>query len=156
MLKKFIIWFWPILRQVLLMTLERQIQETLYGKPTPRKYGGYGSRATRTPDGGWPLGPKFPAAPPVKPPKPRFTEPITVYMDDKKEVDEILARLRDIEFDYNRAHVADFVELMNFVDPPTFSDNTWGWRDLSDCEVLIDPLQPEMWSLTLPRPVYLG
>lgn len=139
MLKKFIIWFWPILRQVLLMTLERQIQETLYGKPTPRKYG----HAT------------FPPPKPPKPPKPRFTEPITI-IDDKQELEEILARLRDIEFDYNRAHVADFVELMNFVDPPTFSDNTWGWRDLSDCEVLIDPLQPEMWSLTLPRPVYLG
>lgn len=143
MLKKFAIWFWPILRQVLLMALEKQIQETLYGKPKPRKYGSMPTAYNRAPA-------------PIKPPKPRFSDPITISFEEKHEVDEILARLRDIEFDYNRAHVADLVELMNFKDPATFSDNMWGWRDLSDCEVLIDPLQPEMWSLTLPRPVYLG
>ena len=153
MLKKFAIWFWPILRQVLLMTLEKQIQETLYGRPKTRKYvPQYPSSVRPTRNSGLEMtfGEKR------KPLKPRFDYPLAIFENEKGECDELLARLLDEIHKYNVATVADFMELTEYPKAPTYSDTQWGWRDLSDCEVLIDPLQPDMWSLTLPRPIYLG
>ena len=72
-----------------------------------------------------------------------------VEVDSRAEGEEILSNLVDFAIDYGQATVADLYELAGL--SSNFTDNTWGWVDLSTASVkrvrngyLIDLPNPEL------------
>lgn len=72
-----------------------------------------------------------------------------VIFETRKTAEKVLGEMKDIHEKYGVVTVADFFELAGI--DPVYTDNAWGWIDLSDAKVIrvragyhIDLPEPKM------------
>ena len=56
-----------------------------------------------------------------------------IIFETRGEAEQVLSALVDLTVDYGEATVADFYTLVG--DVPNFTDDNWGWKDLSSASV---------------------
>ena len=56
-----------------------------------------------------------------------------IIFSSRGEAEEVLSHLVDLTLDYGEASVGDFYDLVGVT--TTFTDNSWGWKDLSKTSV---------------------
>lgn len=95
-------------------------------------------------------GPRDDYAPSEGRSRPRRFESTDFMINDRNEAESVIDSLVDSLQSYNQASVADFYELIDV--PTEFTDNNWGWKDLSTASVR--PYH-EGWVIVLPKPVQL-
>ena len=74
-----------------------------------------------------------------------------IIFETRGEAEQVLSALVDLTVDYGEATVADFYTLVG--DVPNFTDDNWGWRDLSMASVR---RIREGYIISLPRTIALN
>ena len=74
-----------------------------------------------------------------------------IILDDRGDAEEVLSRMQDMLEEYGSVSVADLYDLMGW--NTSFTDNKYGWYDLSGCSVTH---VRGGWEVSLPNPVQLN
>ena len=74
-----------------------------------------------------------------------------IILDSRLEAEEVLSHLVDLVYDYNQASISDLYALVGI--EPNFTDNKWGWIDLSGTSVIRS--RDGGFLLDLPKPISL-
>lgn len=124
----------PSLQRLVSDAVKTAIDWIIYGKATPMNGGPRNISYTSY----W-RGPNAPYTPAPQIPASAYTKP-TVYnvneiiFDDRGEAEEVLMRLQEEVARYGLVSVADFYDMIS--QKHNFTDCKWGWRDLSQAQVM--------------------